>query len=104
MLVRLVGLQRRGLNSGGVGLTCSKGEPLPVAFGFSHLQWGWGLPVARGSAFNPGEAEVGVASSEPRVLPVFELATGAETLDLQPIQVKRQTEGETTVTPRHKLK
>lgn len=57
------------------------------------------LLVAGRCPLHAGESKVSPPAPEPRALPVFELATGAEPLYLQPVQEEGQAEREATVSP-----
>ncbi len=60
------------------------------------------LITGRGSLY-AGNTKVSVPAAEPGALPVFELAAGAQPLNLQPVQEESQAEGETSVSPRDEL-
>lgn len=57
------------------------------------------LLVAGRRPLHAGESKVSLPAAEPRALPVFELATGAEPLHLQPVQEEGQAEREAAVSP-----
>lgn len=57
------------------------------------------LLVAGRRPLHAGESKVSFPAAEPGALPVFELATGAEPLHLQPVQEEGQAEREAAVSP-----
>lgn len=57
------------------------------------------LLVAGRGPLHAGESKMSLPAAEPAALPVFELATGAEPLHLQPVQEEGQAEREAAVSP-----